>query len=68
VRVRYKGLRLELGTGCPYSSRCREEVFPETVLPAYGVLGNRASGDADSRKLSRHKESWGVETPALLRA
>src|SRR5215213_8868094 len=28
------------GRGCLYSLRCREGVFPEIQLPAYGVPGN----------------------------
>jgi hypothetical protein len=47
-----KSVRLELGDGLPlFTELPRRRVFPETGLPAYGVLGNRASGDGHSRKL-----------------
>ena len=40
LRLAKNNLHLELGVGCLYSASCREGLFPETELPAYGVLGN----------------------------
>src|SRR5829696_8212645 len=35
--------------GCLYSPSCREEVFSETGLPVYGILGN-SEGYEDIRR------------------
>ena len=41
----------------------REDLTPGARLPLSRVLGNRASGDADSRKFRRHEKGRGFFVP-----
>jgi hypothetical protein len=40
----------DVGTELPLSMNCREEVFSETELPVYGILGNSICDTTDARK------------------